>query len=93
MHLTPAGLARERSLAIGRRASQQCWGVTAGKARHSSTNVRGVTAGKMGRNSSNNNDKNDDLNYLRSLDAAVLLIITLFQQQSQVVITYETQYF
>ena len=34
------------------RASQQCWGVTAGKARHNSSNVRGVTAGKMGRNAS-----------------------------------------
>ena len=55
MHLTPAGGAREqrvRSLAIGRRASEQCWGVTAGKARHNSSNVRGVTAGKVGRNSS-----------------------------------------
>ena len=41
-----------RSLAIGRRASQQCWGVTAGKARHNSSNVRGVTAGKVGHNSS-----------------------------------------
>ena len=35
--------------------SQQCWGVTAGKAKHSSSIVRGVTAGKMGRNSSNSN--------------------------------------
>ena len=41
-----------RSLAIGRRASKQCWGVTAGKAMHNSSSVRGVTAGKMGRNSS-----------------------------------------
>ena len=55
MHLTPAGGASERrmrSLAIGRRVSQQCWGVTAGKARHNSSNVRGVTAGKVGCNSS-----------------------------------------
>ena len=41
-----------RSLAIGRWASQQCWGVTAGKVSHNSSNVRGVTAGKVGRNSS-----------------------------------------
>ena len=40
---------------IGRRASQQCWGVTAGNARHNSSNVRGVKAGKMGRNSSGYN--------------------------------------
>ena len=55
MHLPPAGGAHERrvrSLAIGRRASQQCWGVTAGKASHNSSNVRGVTAGKVGHNSS-----------------------------------------
>ena len=44
-----------RSLAIGRRASKQCWGVTAGKARHNSSNVRGVTAGKMGHNSRSSN--------------------------------------
>ena len=50
MHLTPA-----ESLAIGRRASRQCWGVTAGNARHNSSNVRGVTAGKVGRNSSMRN--------------------------------------
>ena len=59
MHLTTAGGPHERrvrSLAIGRRASQQCWGVTAGKARHNSSNVRGVTAGKMGHNSSRAND-------------------------------------
>ena len=58
MQLTPAGGARERrmpSLTIGRRASQQCWGVTAGKPRHNSINVRGVTAGKVRRNSSINN--------------------------------------
>ena len=35
------------SHAIGRWASQQCWGVTAGKATQNSSNVRGVTAGKM----------------------------------------------
>ena len=59
MHLTPAGGAHERrmrSLAIGWWASQQCWGVTAGKARHNSSIVRGVTAGKVRHNSSNNND-------------------------------------
>ena len=53
MHLTPAGGTRERrmlSLAIGRRASQQCWGVTARKARHNSSNVRGVTAGQVRHN-------------------------------------------
>ena len=58
MHLTPAGGTREwrvRSLAIDRRASQQCCGVTAGNARHNSSNVRGVTAGKVRRNSSNDN--------------------------------------
>ena len=42
---------RVRSFAIGWRASKQCWGVTAGKARHNSSNVRGVTGGKMGHNS------------------------------------------
>ena len=52
MHLTPEGGHHERILAIGLRASQQCWGVTAGKARHHSSNVRGVTAGEVGRNSS-----------------------------------------
>ena len=41
-----------RSLAIGRRASPQCWGVTAGKARYNSSSGRGVTAGKVGHNSS-----------------------------------------
>ena len=49
MHLRPAGGPHERrvrSLAIGRRASKQCWGVTAGNAMHNSSNVRGVTAGK-----------------------------------------------
>ena len=40
-----------RSLVISRWASQQCWGVTAGKARHNSSNVRGVTAGKVRHNS------------------------------------------
>ena len=58
MHLTPEGGARERrdrSLAICRRASQQCGGVTAGKARHNSSNVRGVTADKVVRNSSVHN--------------------------------------
>ena len=40
------------SLAIGRRASQQFWGVTAGKGSHNASNARGITAGKMGRNSS-----------------------------------------
>ena len=44
-----------RSLVIGRRASQQCGGITAGKARHNSSNVRGATAGKVRHNSSNNN--------------------------------------
>ena len=33
-------------------ASQQCWGVTAGQARHNASNVGGVTAGQMGHNSS-----------------------------------------
>ena len=50
MHLTPAGGPHERrvrSLVIGRRASQQRWGVTAGKARHTSSNVRCVSAGKV----------------------------------------------
>ena len=28
-------------------ASQQCWGVTAGQARHNSSNVGGVTAGQV----------------------------------------------
>ena len=37
---------------ISRWASQQCWGVTAGKARHKSSNVTGVTAGKVRHNSS-----------------------------------------
>ena len=40
MHLTPAGGPHERrvrSIAIGRRASKQWWGVTAGKARHNSS--------------------------------------------------------
>ena len=49
MHLTPAGGPQERhvrSFAIGWRASKQCWGVTAGKPRHNSSNVRGDTAGK-----------------------------------------------
>ena len=58
MHLTPAGGPHERhvrSFAIGWQASKQCWGVTAGKPRHNSSNVRGVTAGKMGRNSSKTN--------------------------------------
>ena len=41
-----------RSLAIGRRASQQLLGVTVGRASYKSSNVRGVIAGKMGRNSS-----------------------------------------
>ena len=55
MHLTPVGGAHEwrvRSLAIGRGASQQCWGVTAGKARHNSItgNVRGVTVAKVRHN-------------------------------------------
>ena len=44
-----------RSFSIGWRPSKQCWGVTAGKPRHNSSNVRGVTAGKMGRNSSSVN--------------------------------------
>ena len=55
MHLTPAGGPYERlvrSLAIGWRASQQCWDVIAGNARHNSSNVWGVTAGKVGHNSS-----------------------------------------
>ena len=59
MHLTLAGGAREwlvRSLAIGRWASRQCRGVTAGKARHNSSIVRGVTAGKEAHNSSNDNN-------------------------------------
>ena len=58
MHLRPAGGPHEqrvRSLAIGWRASQQCWGVTAGNASHNASNARGVTAGKMGRNSSEYN--------------------------------------
>ena len=58
MHITPAGGPHEqrvRSLAIGRRASQQCCGVTAGKDRHNSSNVRGVTAGKVRHNSSSYN--------------------------------------
>ena len=49
MRLTPAGgphVRHVRSFAIGWRASKQCWGVTAGKPRHNSSNVRGVTAGK-----------------------------------------------
>ena len=49
MRLTPAGGPHERhvrSFAIGWRASKQCWGVTAGKPRHNSSNVRGVTSGK-----------------------------------------------
>ena len=35
--------------------SQQCWGFTAGKAIHNTSNVRGVTANKDGHNSSANN--------------------------------------
>ena len=35
--------------------SEQCWGVTARKARHNSSNVRGVTAGKVRHKSSPNN--------------------------------------
>ena len=45
------------ALSLVGEASQQCWGVTAGKASHKAINARGVTAGKMGRNSSNNNHK------------------------------------
>ena len=41
-----------RSVAIGRRGVIIMWGVTAGKASHSTSNARAVTAGKMGRNSS-----------------------------------------
>ena len=49
MHNLQAALA---SLAIGRQASPQCRGVTAGKTRRNTRNVRGVTEGKMGHNSS-----------------------------------------
>ena len=59
---------RVRSLAIGRRASQQFWDVTAGKARHNSSNVRGVTAGKLGHNSSSSNRQSANLNsYINQL--------------------------
>ena len=44
-----------RSVAIGRRGVIIMWGVTAGKARHNTSNARAVTVGKMGRNSSINN--------------------------------------
>ena len=65
MLLPPAGRPQERhvwSFAIGWRASKQCWGVTAGKPRHNSSNVRDVTAGKIGCNSSNNINSNYNKN-------------------------------
>ena len=55
MPLTPAGGARGRrvrSLAIGRRESQHCRGITAAKATHNASNVRVVTVSKMAHNSS-----------------------------------------
>ena len=62
MSPSPKSQRRVWSLAIGRRASQQCWGVTAGKARHNSSNVRGVTTGKVGRSSS---DPNHNIIFIR----------------------------
>ena len=77
MHLIPAGGARERhvrSLAIGRRESLQCWGVSEGKARHNSSNVRGVTAGKVGRNCSIFKEirkcKNNEINSTATMPSA-----------------------
>ena len=59
-----------RSLAIGRWASQQCWGVTAGKAGHNTCNVRGVTAGKVGCNSSEGNELSTIYRYMIEYDKA-----------------------
>ena len=72
MHLTPRSRVRNgRSLAIGRRSSQQCWGVTAGKASHNSCNVRGVTAGKVGRNSSEGNELSTIYRYMIEYDKSM----------------------
>ena len=57
MHLTPATPTRAEPCDWSEgapRSSQQCWGVTAGKARHNSSNVKGVTADKVRHNSSIN---------------------------------------
>ena len=66
---------RVRSLAIGWRASQQFWDVTAGKARHNSSNVRGVTAGKLGHNSSSSNRQSANLNsYINQLTVGLTAV-------------------
>ena len=94
MHLTPAGgalrLVGGRRLAIGRQASQQCWGVTAGKASHNSSNVRGVTASKLGRNSSTDNQYGEwqcrqcELNCVSTLAVCKQEQIMIFRSPNQI---------